>query len=211
MGGGATSSTAGVRRFAAFLVAVAVATVLAVAGPAAPAAHADNVADAQALFALTNQTRADNGLAPLQWDSAAANIASWWSNVNASNGTLAHNPYLVSQINEQVTPYWTRIGENVGYASSISGVHNAFLNSPPHLANILGDYNRVGVGVVADGSGRLWVTLDFIKGPDLPVQAPPTLVFRSRGGADSTTGTQCTTCRPVEAVRRFDIVPPIPR
>ena len=54
--------------------------------------------------------------------------------------------------------------ENVGFGPDTTALQNAFMNSPPHRANILGDYNRVGVGAAFDGNGTLWVTLDFIKG-----------------------------------------------
>ena len=46
------------------------------------------------------------------------------------------------------------------------------MNSPPHRANILGGYNRVGVGAARDGNGRLWTTLVFLQGP--PIGAPST-------------------------------------
>ena len=37
--------------------------------------------------------------------------------------------------------------------------------SPSHRANILGDYNQVGIGVSVADDGRLWVTVVFMKGP----------------------------------------------
>jgi uncharacterized protein YkwD len=35
--------------------------------------------------------------------------------------------------------------------------------SPPHRANILGNYSHMGVGVAIDGSGRVWVTERFYQ------------------------------------------------
>jgi hypothetical protein len=90
----------------------------------------------------------------------------------ASGRTLSHNPSLVDQINAQVTTQWTRIGENVGYGTNSASLQNAFMNSTAHRNNILGDYNRVGIGAAYDSGGTLWVTLDFVKGPDL-APAPP--------------------------------------
>jgi hypothetical protein len=53
------------------------------------------------------------------------------------------------------------------------------MNSPPHRANILGGYNRVGIGVVHDGNGRLWSTLVFIQGPPLAVASTQFAPFSS--------------------------------
>src|SRR3954447_9013375 len=123
----------------------------------------------------TNDARAQNGLAPLQWDEAAANVARGWSSQMAASQTLSHNGNLSNDIGNTVTADWTRIGENVGYGPSVGKLQNAFMNSSGHRANVLGDYNRVGIGVVRDGKGTIWVTLDFVKGPELAVQqlAPP--------------------------------------
>src|SRR5207244_2769948 len=64
-----------------------------------------------------------------------------------------------------------------GFGPSVGSIQNAFINSPPHRANILGDYNRVGIGVVRDSNNTIWVTLDFVKGPDIaasdPTPTPP--------------------------------------
>ena len=150
-------------------VFVAIATMLmslaGLVGTSSPASAAGD--PEQDMFTKTNQARTANSLPTLQWDAGAANIARAWSQHMAGTATLAHNPNLVDQINSQVTTQWTRIGENVGYGPDTTALQNAFMNSAPHRANILGDYNRVGVGAAFDGNGTLWVTLDFIKGPDL--------------------------------------------
>ena len=64
------------------------------------------------------------------------------------------------------------MGENVGYTSSATDVmaaverlHQAFMDSPGHFANIMGEYNQIAVGVAMDDSGALWVTLNFLDGP----------------------------------------------
>ena len=56
---------------------------------------------------------------------------------------------------------WHSLGENVGYGTSVSQLHSAFMASPLHKANILGsDYRFVGVGVAKAG-GYMWVTVVF--------------------------------------------------
>ena len=140
-------------------------------------AHAAPGAEEQDFWNQTNAARAQNGLGPLQWDEDAANVARGWSAQMAATQALSHNPVLADDISNFVTNDWTRIGENVGYGPSVGTLQNAFMNSPGHRANVLGNYNRVGIGVVRDVRGTIWVTLDFVNGPDLqdaqPQATPP--------------------------------------
>ncbi len=146
---------------AALLVAVAVAGLPSPAG----ASSLPQPATAEVEFLrLTNQARAGAGLAPLTRDSAADAVAREWSGVMAREGRLYHRPDLGTAITTRITPTWTRGGENVGVGGSVPSLHDAFMGSPGHRANKLGDFNRVGVGVVTDGS-RIWVTYVFVKGP----------------------------------------------
>jgi len=141
---------------------------------AAPVAGASVGTDEASMFALTNGARANVGLPALQWDPAAAAVATGWSQQMAASQTLSHNPNLRVQIESQVEPNWTRIGENVGVGPNTSVLESLFEASPGHYANIVGDYNRVGIGAVRDARGTLWITLDFVKGPAI-VSADPAL------------------------------------
>lgn len=175
-----------VRRLFAVLVVLALAAAGALVGiGASPAAAAS--AEESELYALTNQARAARGLGPLAYDGAASNVARTWARELARSGSLRHNPNLVAQVDSQVTNQWTRVGENAGYAQSIPAVQNVYMASAPHAANILGDYNRVGVGTARDGAGRVWTTLVFIKGPALAPPAPTVdpAVFRPFATASS--------------------------
>lgn len=171
-----------VRRLFAVLVVLALAAAGALVGiGASPAAAAS--AEESELYALTNQARAARGLRPLAYDGAASNVARTWAQELARSGSLRHNPNLVAQVDSQVTNQWTRVGENVGYAQSIPAVQSQYMASAPHAANILGQYNRVGVGTARDGAGRVWTTLVFILGPALPTVDPA--VFRPFATASS--------------------------
>ncbi len=44
----------------------------------------------------------------------------------------------------------------------VEALHRGFMASAGHRRNILGDFDRVGVGVT-DADGRLWVTVDFVR------------------------------------------------
>lgn len=159
------------RRLFAVVVVLALAAAGAFVGIGASPAAAVSAEESE-LYNLTNQARAARGLGPLAYDGAASNVARTWAQELARSGSLRHNPNLVAQVDSQVTNQWTRVGENVGYAQSIPAVQNLYMASAPHAANILGQYNRVGVGTARDGAGRVWTTLVFILGPALPPPAP---------------------------------------
>lgn len=150
---------------------------VAAAGPGVVAGVAE---DEAAFVSLINQSRAANGQPAMSADAAAADVARAWSQRMAAAGGLSHNPNLANDVSVHVTTQWTRIGENVGVGYSVRGLHDAFMSSAGHRANILGDFNRVGVGVVKEASGRIWVTVVFVKGPSLQQSDP-------RGQLDSVT------------------------
>lgn len=110
-------------------------------------------------FTLMNQTRAANGRAPLAWNGCLAAIARGWSASMAANGVLQHHVPLQAVLNAGA-PSWSNGGENVGEGGDIGTLNSAFVASPEHFANITGNFNQVGIGVVVSGS-TIWVTFDF--------------------------------------------------
>ena len=134
-------------------------------GPAADVASATPTpAQAEAQFVdLINIARRAGGLAPLFINTRVADSSRTWSSSMRSRGTLSHDPNLATII-AQIIPDWQRVGENVGVGYDVTSLHQALMNSAGHRANIMGDYNQVGVGVVVGGDGRLWVTARFAKG-----------------------------------------------
>jgi uncharacterized protein YkwD len=151
----------------------------ALAPPRAKPAFAAAADDESQLFNLHNIDRGNAGLGALQNDVAAAGVARAWSQKMAASQVLSHNPNLVGDVNANVTTQWTRLGENVGMGPSPVSLDQAFMNSPPHRANILGDYNRMGVGAVRDSRNLLWITVVFVKGPALSVDPKTFLPFSS--------------------------------
>jgi hypothetical protein len=93
---------------------------------------------------------------------------------------------------------WDKMGENVGKGQSPSSLHQAFMNSPGHKANILGDYNYVGVGT-GSKDGYLYVTVIFMKkGSTSPPAATTTTTTTTTIAADSpgtTAGSSPTTTK----------------
>lgn len=108
---------------------------------------------------LLNASRNREGLSSLRRADGADNVAREWAHVMAVDNELKHRPSLR-------TPFdgaWQKLGENVGVGFSADSLHQAFLDSPGHRANIMGDYQYVGIGVALAGS-RTWVAFNFVKG-----------------------------------------------
>jgi uncharacterized protein YkwD len=105
-----------------------------------------------------NQDRAAAGLAPLAWDSQLASHAQSHAGEIASSGSLWH-----SNLSAWISG-WQSLGENLLQAAGGTNGYQAedmWMASGPHRANILGGFNRVGVGMVTDGAGREWLVAEF--------------------------------------------------
>jgi len=144
-----------------------------VALPAAlprPAAAADPGSESQLLAAI-NGARQGAGLGPLAVNGTLVAEARAWADHLMAAGALSHNPALGSQ----APAGWSRVGEDVGFGPSASAVFNAFMASAVHRANILGDYEAVGVGADRRSDGQVFVTVDFLKWAGTPpaATAPP--------------------------------------
>lgn len=127
------------------------------AADAAPAYQVNDLA-AYAVAVRLEADRAWVHLGALSVDPALDQLALQHSIAMAQSSTLFDTPDPASI--GSVVAGWTRVGQNSGYGSSPEVVNYAFVHSTPHLANILGPYDLVGVGAVSSG-GRLWVTEDF--------------------------------------------------
>ncbi len=116
---------------------------------------------------LVNTARKRKGLRPVHRSKKVNPVATRWTRQMAQRGKLAHNPGYAQQLRLR----WTRAAENVGYTSRKGAsvrwlarrVHRALMDSPGHRHNILGDYNRIGLGVFLDSDGVLWITQNFAK------------------------------------------------
>ena len=155
----------------ALLLAVSVALALLVVSPTAALAASSVEQD---FLNRVNAERAAQGLPKLALNTDLADVARGWSATMASRNKLEHRPGLGTEVSNSVTDAWTRVGENVGYTTNasresqgalVARLHEAFMNSPGHRANVLGKYNQAGVGVVVAGNGTMWVTVNFMQAP----------------------------------------------
>jgi hypothetical protein len=170
----------------ALLVAVAVTLAPAVTASAAPA---DDI------YALVNQARWANGQAGLIRNAAMDQVAADWVATMAANGTMAHNPDYASQI----PGGWTAAAENVARGhSSGTAMHDGWMGSPGHRANILGDYTDIGIAFLSSG-GTTWGVQVFGRypghvGPAAP--APPPAPPAVEAPAETATPTPTPTTTP---------------
>ena len=171
------------------ILMIVAAIAIAVAATAIPA----QAGSEGTLLTRINASRAAAGKPSVEvyWD--LTDDARAHSNAMAAAGSVFHNSSLAS-----VTGVWQALGENVGVGLDANTLHDAFMASSGHRANILGDYNYVGIGTVVDADGFLWATVVFMK-------AAPGL----NGGTDTTTTTVAPTTTTV-APTTTTLPPPEP-
>lgn len=110
-------------------------------------------------FTLVNKARATAHLPALMPNLEIGWKAQLWSEHMAATGRLEH-----SRLQDGVTAKWVRLGENVGVGPTIKGVHDAFMASPGHKANILDkSFQYFGVGVAHDTKGMVWTSQVYMQ------------------------------------------------
>jgi uncharacterized protein YkwD len=117
---------------------------------------------AQELYYLVNNERAAHGLGPLNWNDQLGGLAQGWSQHMAATGSVAHQN-LQALLDSGAVAGFSTLGENVLAGScgmSAGQMHQAWMNSPLHRANILGSFSAIGIGIACNG-GTLYATEDF--------------------------------------------------
>ncbi|MEO6534162.1 MAG: cell wall-binding repeat-containing protein [Pseudolysinimonas sp.] len=177
------------RRIAVVLVATA--AVLGSVLVPMTAQASTSVADAVArILADTNALRAAGGLAPLTESTAMDTVAQNWSAAMYAANAMTHNPNYSTQIPSG----WTGAGENIAYGYSYTTVVEAWHQSAGHYANIMGNYNAIGIGYY-ESNGVTYFTQDFGKYSTVPspkAAAAPTPIVSGHSILDSRTGTAMT-------------------
>src|SRR2546423_3390471 len=136
---------------------------------------------------LINQDRQANGAQLLTPVAQIVGNAREHSLEMVAAGTIFHP----SDLGAGFPAGWTKVGENVGMGKfvGVTGLHQAFMNSPHHRDNILDPvYNYVGIGVEHSSDGTMYVTEQFMAGPpDLGAtqSAPPDTHIASVTGPPS--------------------------
>ncbi|MGH2723178.1 MAG: CAP domain-containing protein [Actinomycetota bacterium] len=106
---------------------------------------------------LINAERVERGNGRLKMADRLVWVAKGHSRQMAEDGTIYHNKSLPGGLPFK-NVWW---GENVGMGNSVTSLHNLFMQSDAHRANVLNqNFRRIGVGVVKD-DGRTYVTVVF--------------------------------------------------
>ena len=130
-----------------------------------PAAETDDLEvdwnAADEIFESVNRARVDNGLDPLAWNPALAEIGlghavemyveGYFSHVSPETGTVGDRVWDAGIV-------YRIVGENLALAATPTETHDGLMDSPGHRANILSpEYNRLGVGVISGPLGLMTV------------------------------------------------------
>ena len=124
---------------------------------------ADPVAERQ-MFDLVNDERAAAGLARLQWDDRLLPVARQHSEEMFRLKYFAHqSPVSGSPFDrlKAASITYTRAGENLAYAQSVSVAHRGLMQSQGHRENILRpEFTHMAIGVVSAGPyGRMFTQM----------------------------------------------------
>jgi hypothetical protein len=133
---------------------------------AAQDGRANVLAETGQIFTLANQARTQAGVSALVWDQALAAAAYQHCLRMAAEGPISHQyngePDLSTRT-AQAGAHYSVIEENVAIGPTGSAIHEEWMHSPGHRANLLSpDVDRVGIAVVA-ARGVLYAVADYSR------------------------------------------------
>lgn len=118
----------------------------------------------QYLFSAANAERMQRGLPPVKWDETLHRAAQRHAGEMAARASISHQyPGEADLANRghEAGAKFTVISENVAEAWSAPEIHDAWMRSPDHRANLLDPrVNAVGISVERRG-GQLYAVEDF--------------------------------------------------
>lgn len=119
--------------------------------------------DRDAVINAVNASRKAAGLAPLVENVTLDIKADSWAQHMRNVCDISH-----SVLREGAPANWKKLGENVGRGGTIAVVHDAYMNSPGHRANILDPaFNQMGAAAVwgnCKGARTVFTVHVFMKG-----------------------------------------------
>jgi uncharacterized protein YkwD len=113
------------------------------------------------MYRATNQTRTNHSVKKVDIHYRISKLVRRHSVAMARKGSLFHTGDPAGKYLDGIN--WRTWGENVGVTGgTVGGLERAFMDSPPHRANILNRaFHRVAIGTHRDADGLLWVTVFF--------------------------------------------------
>lgn len=162
------------------------------------AAGADSSSESGFLSKI-NSTRSANGLAPLSVDGNLRSHARNHTQDMMDANEIFHS--TSAELRAAGGTGWTQVGENVGRGNTVDSLHKAFMDSPSHRANILGEYNYVGIGT-GTKDGALYVTVVFMQkgstSTTTTTTSPPQTTTSTAAPATTTTNGATATKAPAD-------------
>lgn len=126
------------------------------------------------LFALANQERTARGLRPLRWDPALAGAALRHCQRMAAEGPISHRYRGEADLTERAAAagaHFSVVEENVAVGPYAASIHQGWMNSPEHRANLLSpDIDRVGIAAVS-ARGEIYAVADYSRAVTVLTQA----------------------------------------
>ena len=146
-------------------VRLALAVLLTIAPGGLCRTHAQNVSE-QYLLAAANQERLARGLTPLLYDEHLMVAARHHAFAMAQRREISHQfsgEAGLAERAEEAGAHFSRVTENVAEASNSALIHELWMNSAGHRANLLDPHvNAVGIAVL-QSQGQLYAVEDFAQ------------------------------------------------
>ena len=125
----------------------------------------ESTSDEEEMLKLVNQSRSENGLAPLSSDPELRQVALEHSQEMLELGYFAHISPLHGSPTDRMDAAgvsYSVAGENIAYAPTVNVAERGLMRSPGHRANILSsDFTRIGIGVIVTPFGTRMFTQEF--------------------------------------------------
>jgi uncharacterized protein YkwD len=134
-----------------------------------PATPTGTISDAfqEQLLSRVNAARAAAGVAPLTLNASLNRAAQDYAALMAATGCFAHDcppePNFARRAEAAGYTGWRTLGENIAYGQRTADeVHDAWMNSSGHRANILNpSFREFGAGLAYSASGRAYWVEEF--------------------------------------------------
>ncbi len=163
-------------RLAALALAILVSPGLMAQEPASPASTKDEKSVVAELVEAHNKERAKEGLPPLKLESKLQEAARGHAKDMAEREEMTHEGADGSTPGQRVVNFgyhYLMTGENVARGQrDVPDVMLAWMESPPHKKNVLGDYSEIGVARAEGKDGKFYWCADF--GRPIPKFDPAT-------------------------------------
>jgi uncharacterized protein YkwD len=114
------------------------------------------------LVMALNAERVRTGLPPFREEPRLTQAAQAWADQMAAARRLWHGDFAHRLVD--VIPAALSDGEDIAAGQpTVRDVVRDWMESPPHRANILGNYNRVGCGQAKSSTGAIFWCVDFAR------------------------------------------------